>query len=79
MTSAGDYAAAAKFYVQCEHPEDFAAMMSEWAQLGYPGEVDLFLARGVLQYVALARASPRAVTHGATCCCLQAAVPPEHA
>jgi hypothetical protein len=49
--AAGDFVHSAKHFLHAENPKEFAEMLFEWSQQGYPSESDLFLARAVLQYV----------------------------
>mmetsp|Transcript_2018 Transcript_2018/g.2881 ORF Transcript_2018/g.2881 Transcript_2018/m.2881 type:complete len:350 (+) Transcript_2018:31-1080(+) len=46
-----EYAPAHKHYVRGSRPIDHARSTIEWAKKGYPSEIDLFIARGVLEYL----------------------------
>lgn len=50
---AKDFTHAAKHYLHAEKPVEFAAMLFEWANEGYASELDLYLARAVLQLLSL--------------------------
>eukprot|EP00741_Cyanophora_paradoxa_P013608 tig00020703_g13137.t1 len=45
----GDYGGAQRYFVRGNDPRSLARMLLEWSGKGYPAEVDLFLARAVLQ------------------------------
>jgi len=53
LIRAGSLADASANYLHAGKPAEFAAFLVQWSQLGYRGERDLFLARGVLQLLAL--------------------------
>lgn len=40
-------------YIRGSQPEQFAHMVSKWANDGYPNELDLFLTRSILMYLCL--------------------------
>mmetsp|Transcript_16312 Transcript_16312/g.26937 ORF Transcript_16312/g.26937 Transcript_16312/m.26937 type:complete len:304 (+) Transcript_16312:1868-2779(+) len=48
-----DYPSAQRHFVRGDCPQDFAKMLIEWSAQGYRSEQDMFIARGVLQYLCL--------------------------
>mmetsp|Transcript_13286 Transcript_13286/g.23699 ORF Transcript_13286/g.23699 Transcript_13286/m.23699 type:complete len:297 (+) Transcript_13286:107-997(+) len=49
----GDVSGAATHFLHARQPQEFATFLYQWSSLGYKGERDLFLARAVLQLLAL--------------------------
>ncbi|GBG29212.1 Golgi to ER traffic protein 4-like [Hondaea fermentalgiana] len=49
----GDISGAATHYLHAREPKEFATFLYQWTSMGYQGERDLFLARAVLQLLAL--------------------------
>lgn len=50
---AQDYESASKHFLHTEKPKEYATMLETWAKEGYASERDLFIARAVLQLLAL--------------------------
>mmetsp|Transcript_11106 Transcript_11106/g.21271 ORF Transcript_11106/g.21271 Transcript_11106/m.21271 type:complete len:148 (-) Transcript_11106:296-739(-) len=46
-----EYAEAHRHYVRGSRPGDHARCVMEWVRQGYPSERDLFVTRGVLEYL----------------------------
>jgi len=49
----GDLAGAATHYLHAHEPKEFASFLFQWSSKGYHGERDMFIARAVLQLLAL--------------------------
>jgi tetratricopeptide (TPR) repeat protein len=49
----GDYGKAQKYFLRSAVPKEFASMLTEWSLKANPSERDLFIARAVLQYLAI--------------------------
>jgi hypothetical protein len=54
LSEAGQHDRAQRHWLRSEHPQEHAAALARWCEEGgYAGERDLFVARAVLQYLAL--------------------------
>lgn len=53
LTKLGEDGQAQRYWIRSGHVQEHAAQLVEWAKKGYVGELDLFVARTVLQYLAL--------------------------
>lgn len=50
FTQKKEYGLAQRHFIRGSSPEKFAVMLVSFAKEGHPSEVDLFIARAVLQY-----------------------------